>query len=44
MAHDLTVKSILRFNAGRDPERLTLKYRAMRKSPLGFLRGTNHLF
>ncbi|WP_306536913.1 DUF2252 domain-containing protein [Geobacter sp.] len=44
MAHDLTVKSILRCNAGRDPERLTLKYRAMRKSPLGFLRGTNHLF
>ncbi|RNC68058.1 MAG: DUF2252 domain-containing protein [Desulfuromonadales bacterium] len=39
-----TVNAILRFNVDRDPERLALKYRAMRKSPLGFLRGTNHLF
>lgn len=44
MTDSNTVNSILRFNAGRDPERLALKYRAMRKSPLGFLRGTNHLF
>lgn len=44
MTRDRTVDSILRFNAGRDPERLLLKYRAMRKSPLRFLRGTNHLF
>lgn len=32
------------FNAGRDPERLQLKYRAMRASPFAFLRGTCHLF
>ncbi len=32
------------FNAGRDPERLALKYRAMRASPFAFLRGTCHLF
>jgi uncharacterized protein (DUF2252 family) len=35
---------IRRFNAGRDPERLALKYRTMRDSPLGFLRGAAHLF
>src|SRR5487761_2778686 len=32
------------FNAGRDPERLQLKYRAMRGSAFAFLRGTCHLF
>ena len=32
------------FNAGRDPERLRLKYAAMRASPFTFLRGTCHLF
>ena len=32
------------FNAGRDPERLQLKYEAMRASPFTFLRGTCHLF
>ncbi len=32
------------FNAGRDPERLQLKYAAMRASPFTFLRGTCHLF
>lgn len=32
------------YNAGRDPERLQLKYRAMRASPFAFLRGTCHLF
>jgi len=31
-------------NAGRDPERLQLKYRAMRASPFAFLRGCCHLF
>ncbi|MDD2990502.1 MAG: DUF2252 family protein [Zoogloea sp.] len=35
---------ILAFNAGRDPERLRLKYRNMRASPFVFLRGTCHLF
>ncbi|MBC7381021.1 MAG: DUF2252 domain-containing protein [Burkholderiaceae bacterium] len=32
------------FNAGRDPERLLLKYQKMRASPFGFLRATCHLF
>jgi uncharacterized protein (DUF2252 family) len=35
---------IASFNAGRDPERLAMKYRAMRGSPFVFLRGTCHLF
>lgn len=35
---------ILRFNEGRDPERLALKYKAMRASAFAFLRGTCHLF
>ena len=38
------VDSIREFNAGRDPERLALKYRAMRASPFAFLRGSCHLF
>lgn len=38
------VRQILAFNAGRDPERLRLKYRTMRSSPFAFLRGTCHLF
>lgn len=41
---DGVVERIRRFNAGRDPERLTLKYDAMRKSAFAFLRGTCHLF
>ena len=32
------------FNAGRDPERLIIKYRKMRRSPFAFFRGTAHLF
>ncbi|MDD1621178.1 MAG: DUF2252 domain-containing protein [Methylococcaceae bacterium] len=35
---------IERFNRGRDPERLALKYRAMRRDSFAFLRGTVHLF
>lgn len=31
-------------NEGRDPERLVLKYRAMRDSRFAFLRGTCALF
>ena len=31
-------------NAGREPERLALKYRAMRASPFAFFRGTASLF
>ena len=35
---------IERFNAGREPERLAIKYREMCKSPFAFFRGTAHLF
>ena len=35
---------IAAFNAGRDPERLALKYRALADNPFSFLRGTCHLF
>ncbi len=38
------VQRIQAFNAGRDPERRQLKYRAMRASPFAFMRGTCHLF
>ena len=38
------VERIRRFNAGRDRERLALKYRAMRTNAFAFLRGTCHLF
>lgn len=37
-------QEILQFNAGRDPERLQMKYANMRRSPFVFLRGTCHLF
>ena len=43
MAIDV-VGRIQGFNAGRDSERLAMKYRAMRASPFAFLRGTCHLF
>jgi uncharacterized protein (DUF2252 family) len=38
------VERILRFNAGRDPVRMEMKYAAMRADPFGFFRGTAHLF
>ncbi|MEC4750462.1 DUF2252 domain-containing protein [Methylomicrobium sp. Wu6] len=38
------VNRILNANKGRDPERLALKYSAMRSNAFAFLRGTNHLF
>ena len=38
------VDCIRRFNAGREPERLRLKFQAMRGSAFAFLRGTAHLF
>ena len=38
------VKTIRGFNAGRDPERLAMKYANLRSSPFVFLRGTCHLF
>lgn len=36
--------TIRKFNKGRDPERLAMKYVKMRASPFVFLRGTCHLF
>ncbi len=38
------VKRIARYNTGREPERLALKYQKMRASPFAFLRGSCHLF
>ena len=38
------VNTLLDFNAGRDPDRLTIKYAKMRTSPYVFLRATCHLF
>jgi uncharacterized protein (DUF2252 family) len=38
------VERIIKFNRGRDPERLALKYKAMQKDALAFFRGTCHLF
>ncbi|MBA5690584.1 DUF2252 domain-containing protein [Duganella sp. LX47W] len=38
------VEDIVAFNAGRDPERLTRKYRLLASNPFAFLRGTCHLF
>jgi hypothetical protein len=37
------VQEIARFNPGRDPERLQLKYQRMRSDTFVFLRGTSHL-
>src|SRR5689334_11494178 len=37
-------RRIVAFNAGRDPQRLQMKYDAMRGSAFAFLRGTAHLF
>ena len=38
------IERIARFNRGRDPERLALKYKAMQNDALAFFRGTCHLF
>ncbi|HJW02697.1 MAG TPA: DUF2252 family protein [Azospira sp.] len=38
------VERIAAYNRGRDPERLALKYQALRQSSFTFLRGTCHLF
>jgi uncharacterized protein (DUF2252 family) len=38
------VDSILRYNAGRDTERVAMKYRAMRQDVFSFMRGTCHLY
>ncbi len=36
--------SILNYNAGREPERLAMKYFAMRQNAFAFMRGSCHLF
>lgn len=38
------VAALREFNAGRDPERLALKYRKMRQNAFAFMRGACHLF
>lgn len=38
------IRRLQEYNAGRDPERVQMKYRNMRGSPFVFLRGTCHLF
>ena len=38
------IQQIRAFNAGRDPERLAIKYAKMRSDPFVFLRGACHLF
>jgi uncharacterized protein (DUF2252 family) len=38
------LRRIERYNRGREPERLAIKYARMRSSPFVFLRGTAHLF
>jgi len=38
------IRQIRTFNAGREPERLQLKYRRMRENAFLFMRGTCHLF
>jgi uncharacterized protein (DUF2252 family) len=38
------VDSILKYNAGREAARVTLKYRAMRQDAHAFMRGTCHLY
>ena len=44
MAKIDVIAEIHRANAGRDPERLALKYEAMRENPFAFLRGSCALF
>jgi hypothetical protein len=38
------IDSILKYNAGREPERLAMKYQAMRQEAFSFMRGTCHLY
>lgn len=39
-----TTQAVFKYNEGREPERLALKYRAMRESAFSFMRGSCHLF
>ena len=43
-AKGTVVSAIAQFNRGRDPERLALKYKALRRDAFSFFRGTCHLF
>jgi uncharacterized protein (DUF2252 family) len=38
------IQRVVDFNAGREPERLALKYKAMQKDPLAFFRGSCYVF
>ena len=38
------IDSIVEYNSGREPQRLALKYRAMRQDAFSFMRGTCHLY
>lgn len=44
MPKESVAEAIRRHNAGRDPERLAIKFAKMRESPFVFLRGACHLF
>jgi uncharacterized protein (DUF2252 family) len=44
MPSDAVAQRILRYNAGRDPDRLELKFKGMRAAPFTFFRATAHLF
>ncbi len=44
MAKPRILKRIERYNRGREPERLAIKFARMRSNPFVFLRGTAHLF
>jgi uncharacterized protein (DUF2252 family) len=44
MPESSVLQRIERYNAGREAERLALKYEAMRKNAFAFMRGTCHLF
>jgi uncharacterized protein (DUF2252 family) len=44
MSREDVTDRILRYNAGRDPDRLARKFEAMRAAPFTFFRATAHLF
>ena len=44
MPSHAVARRILRYNTGRDPDRLVLKFKGMRTAPFTFFRATAHLF
>ncbi len=42
--NNTTAEAIFRYNAGRESERLCMKYTKMARNPFIFLRGACHLF